>query len=440
MLALMGDLIDHGGAPTAVDDLAEVHRVILAAAAEAVLVAVPGNHDHREQYLQRFGQPTVRQFGGYRFITFADEYAEGDFCTRSEADRRRLDDLAAQGGGPIIALQHNPMNPAIDDPYPYMLTNRDQVMADYAREGVLLSISGHYHAGQPLSRVNGVGYVTAPALTESPFGYTMIQIEGSRVTAEFRGLRVADVPIIDCHAHTEYAYCGRGMSAELTVSRAREFGLAGICLTEHAPQLYMTADDFWEGKHVRSARIWRKAGGRMEEFRQRILPLRDGFVRVGLEVELDADGVLTIRDEDRDWPEVLVGAIHFLKEDLHKLDDAQLASVFMRDCRRLCRAGIDVLAHPWRLFQRANRPTPTHLYGELAALLAETRVAAEINYHTNFNDPAFIAECIRLGVKIATGSDGHAPWEAGGFTAHVETLRHAAGRQDIADLLWRPRR
>lgn len=437
-LAILGDMVDQADAPAVGEDLAALREAIRKAAPDVPLLAVPGNHDPREAYLAAFGWTGRLDIGGYRVILFADRYGQGDVCTRSEEDRRRLAELAGEGGGPIVALQHSPMNPVIEGDYPYMLTNRPAVMADYARSGVVGSISGHYHAGQELNRVDGVAYATAPALAEAPYRYLAATLRGTEAQVEVRPLTVEGEGVIDCHAHTEFAYCGRGISAALCVERSRRFGLAGVCLTEHSPQLYCEADGYWEGRHIRDGKVWRSGGGRMKQFRNQIVPMRDEYVRVGLEVELDADGRVTLRDEDRDWPDVLVGAVHFLPEDFRTLDDARLAAAFMRDCEGLCRGGIDVLAHPWRFFQRANRRTPAELYGAMADLLAASGVAAEINLHVNINDRAFLAECLSRGVKIALGSDAHAPWEMGGFTAHLDILRQAAGRPDVADLMWRP--
>ena len=85
----------------------------------------------------------------------------------------------------MIALQHYPIDPDIPDPYPYLLSNRAAIMDGYRDAGVLLSLSGHYHAGQPLHVVDGVRYVTAPALFAAPFRFLHVRLEGreARVAA-----------------------------------------------------------------------------------------------------------------------------------------------------------------------------------------------------------------------------------------------------------------
>jgi histidinol phosphatase-like PHP family hydrolase len=86
------------------------------------------------------------------------------------------------------------------------------------------------------------------------------------------------------------------------------------------------------------------------------------------------------------------------------------------------RGGIDVLAHPFRLFARGKMRVPTELYAPVAELLAEGGVAAEVNFHTHRPDPAFFEQCLERGVKLAMGSDAHAMWEVGHLHPHLDLL------------------
>jgi histidinol phosphatase-like PHP family hydrolase len=176
----------------------------------------------------------------------------------------------------------------------------------------------------------------------------------------------------------------------------------------------------------------------MSRFRQAVQALRGPSVRIGLEVELDADGQLTLREEDRDWPDLLVGAVHWIARDAKELSEAELRREFMKATEGLLSAGVDVLAHPLRLFGWAGRDVPKDLYAPLAEALAATGTAAEINLHKNRNDPAFFAHCIGRGVKIALGSDAHEPSEAGALGPHLSILRQAAEGRDLADILYDP--
>jgi len=190
-LALMGDLVNDGTHACAEGDLLAMKRTLGEAAPCKPILCIPGNHDaSAERIAAHFGgTDATRELGGYRFLLFADSYAPGDFCTRRQSDRDRLTREAARDGGPIVVLQHNPMNPAVlDSDYPFMLTNREEVLADYARCGVLLSLSGHFHAGQPLNEAGGVRYFTAPALCETPFRYAVATLRGREVSVRTREL------------------------------------------------------------------------------------------------------------------------------------------------------------------------------------------------------------------------------------------------------------
>ncbi len=439
-IAILGDLLNRGDASDRTQQsLAELADDLSAIGGDVPLLLVTGNHDGpAEQVYKVLGErPGPQTIGRIRFFVFADVYDESDRCTRLEEERRRFGEFAAAGEGPIVVLQHNPVCPAIDDGYPYMHTNREQVLRDYAAAGVLLSLSGHYHKGTGPTQVDGVTYFTAPALCEAPFCYSVAEIQGRQVEIHTRRLALeSDTPLVDSHAHTEFAYCGRDISAAAEIDRARSFGLGGLFLVEHAPQLYVSQEEFFGGQHVRQPHLWCDGRHRrIDDFRRAVQPLRDTYVRIGLEVELDAVDRLILDDADRDWPDILVGAIHFLNKDHSQYGDAEMAAEFMRVNRKLIENGIHVLAHPWRVFTWFRRTVPTHLYGELADLMAASNVAAEINCHLNQNDPVFFRICIERGVKLALGSDAHAPEEMADLHEHLAFLREIADGRDLADLL-----
>ncbi len=439
-IALLGDLLDDASRGDALEAAEAIRATIRQAAGDCPLLVVPGNHDGDAGNMLRLlgRQAGLHRLGGYRFITFADSYEAGDVCSRSLQDRREFQQWAAPSEGPVVVLQHNPMNPVIECEYPYMLTNRAAVMDDYSRFGVLLSISGHYHPGQAPSEVGKVKYLTAPALCEPPFQYAMVTLTGRDVNVQTRSLAFDAVPpVVDYHTHTEFAYCGRDITAAKVIERAGVFGLSGVCLTEHAPQLYCRSEDFWSAGHVLHPALWHSDEfSRMPEFRRRIVPLRSPYVKIGLEVELDGDGRLTIRDEDRDICDVLVGAVHWVHPGLKDVSDAQVTSEFMRIVEGLLSGGIDILAHPLRYFAATKRPEPVEIYAPLASALAAAGVAAEINYHILSPQPAFFAECVARGVKIAFGSDAHLTHEMSALGPHLALLRDLAGRQDVSDLLY----
>jgi len=441
-IVLLGDLLNNGAVPGAAEALVALRDLLAEAAPETPVVVVPGNHDgNPHRLLEVFGdRPGLHTLGGYRLITFADTYDEHDRGTRRDEDRRLLRQVAGESGGPILAIQHNAIYPHIDAEYPYMLTNADAVLEDYAAAGVLVSLSGHYHPGQPPAMHHGTRYLTVPALCEVPHSYVVVTLDGRKVAAETRRLRLADEPaIVDSHIHTEFGYCARDVRSDAVIRRARAIGLAGVCLVEHAPQLYMLPDDFFAGRHIANPALWRTdAHNRGAAYRQALGALRGPFVRVGLEVEIDRDGRLTLHDEEVGWPDVLIGAVHFLPEDFQTLPAPRFAELFMRANEGLLAAGVDILAHPWRLFRWAELPIAKHLLVPLAQALADTGTAVEINLHGNDPDPEFLAECLARGVKVALASDAHCLYEVGGLGPHLALLRQVAGTDDVGDLLLYP--
>ncbi|MDP6439746.1 MAG: metallophosphoesterase, partial [Candidatus Brocadiia bacterium] len=209
-VAMMGDLVDDGSAAGAEADLAELAAVLGDLAGGVPHIVIPGNHDGpaAESLLAAFGdRPGLHEVKGYRFFSFADSWDENDVGHRSaEAMRRLAEEAARPAAGPLIVLQHNCVYPPIDDEYPYVFADPEPIMAGYRRGEVLLSLNGHYHAGQPLCAEGGVQYYTAPSVHRSPFRYALCRLDGRCVSIEEHCLKLPDSPpLYDAHSHTQYA-------------------------------------------------------------------------------------------------------------------------------------------------------------------------------------------------------------------------------------------
>lgn len=210
---VLGDVVDYGGAVGAERDLAEIAGVLHGLGVP--VLAVPGNHDGDPQrYGAIFGhgpglfrikcgvsqeertsfghraatdrvretEANVREYG---FYVFRDWIGPGDVTVRPPGAVRMPVQIAAQAPElPLVALQHNPLHPPIERDYPYMLANAEAAMDAYREAGVVLSLSGHYHAGQAAHEVDGVTYYTVPALCEAPFRFAHLHLAGRRVTVQ----------------------------------------------------------------------------------------------------------------------------------------------------------------------------------------------------------------------------------------------------------------
>jgi histidinol phosphatase-like PHP family hydrolase len=445
-LALLGDVAgkeSHGNAEPVLAEMAEAVR-----ATGLPVLAVPGNHDGDPAlYARLFNcQPGIHAIGGYGFLLFADPYAADESTTRTAGGLQLpAEAAAARPDMPLIALQHNPLHPVIDEDYPYLPRNAADICASYERAGVILSLSGHYHDGQAVHEQGGVLYGTAPAACDSPYTFLHVRLRGRRAEVREHALRVSVPGLIDSHCHTEYSYCGKDVNAADDVALSAMLGVERLCLVDHTFQLYFDKDDAWSWRwqmdRAMVERAWAGGRGRMPEYRRRAESLRSETVRVGLEIDLLDDGSLLLAEEDRAGWDVLIGAVHALRgSPKYGSSQAEVESLFMRDTERLLQHPIDVLAHPFRYFRRSGLTHPTHLHKRVAGMLASAGVAAEINYHINQPNLQFLEECLARGVKLSLATDSHDSAEVGELAPHLKTLRAVGVRdEDVPRVMFQPR-
>jgi len=379
----------------------------------------------------RPGSHLVKNFILY---SFADTYGEGDACVRKEEDLRKF--RAAVKKHPekrVIVLQHNPVYPPIESAYPYNLINAEDVHKTYAGNRVILSLSGHYHPGQDLTFRDGVGYLTVPGICEEPFGYALVDIQEEEINLHSYRLK-SSVPLFDNHCHSQFAYCAEDVTIKEVIKRASLLGLNYVCFTEHAPHLYLTKEEYWGKKFFYNPGLIHKATkrgiNRMSAFRQSVADSNSPLAKIGLEVEPDIEGGITLLPEDRAGLDLINGAIHVLSDDILSAPIEKLHSGFMKAVESLMVNKVDVLAHPFRFFYKGRLPAPKGLYRPMAKMLKGYGVAAELNFHTNRPDPEFFSVCLEEGVKISLGSDTHNLLEAGEFSQHLTMLKKIGVSED----------
>ncbi|MCC6443780.1 MAG: PHP domain-containing protein [Armatimonadetes bacterium] len=247
--------------------------------------------------------------------------------------------------------------------------------------------------------------------------------------------------ITDYHCHTEYAYCAQDVNAAGAIAQARASGLHRLCLTEHSGQLYLNESDYWGAAYLLDPGLCareRAAGrSRMPHYRAAMSAYRAEDVLFGLEVECDGAGGITLLEEDRAGWDVLLGAVHNLPELFSaRPDSAAVEREFLEATERLFANGVNILAHPFRVFRRLKMPVPERLFGPVAELLAAFAVAAELNFHGNSPEPEFFALCLKKGIPIALGSDSHQMCEVGDFRAHVDFLKSIGAPEDPDSILY----
>ena len=186
---LLGDLVNDGLAAGADQDLAEIAQAVQDAGLP--FLAVPGNHDgDMAQTARLLGcAPGLHEIGGYGFVIFHDHVAPDHVTTRSEKDLALPEQIACRRPDlPLIALQHNPLHPRIDHEYPFVLSNVERILQGYRASNMLLSLSGHYHPGQPAHPHKGTVYMTLPAGCEAPFPYAHVRLRDRRVETAWYAL------------------------------------------------------------------------------------------------------------------------------------------------------------------------------------------------------------------------------------------------------------
>lgn len=435
---VLGDVLDDGAAPGAPERLAHV-RTILDELDSPYLV-IPGNHDgDPEAFYRVFDRPgDVVDLCGVRFLPFVDAEEPGYNASRRPVDLARFQQARAEYDGPIVALQHVCLAPPERVLAPYNYTNAGEIVRAMRDAGVVLSVSGHHHPGTPDLRNDTTTFVTAPGLCESPFPYLLITLDRDQVTTAHRQLAMPEhLGLVDTHVHTELAYCSDKMTVEAAIALARDFGLAGIGFAEHSGQLYFEARRYWSGECLQQG----IAGARLEDERMpAYVALRERYarpgVRFGLEVDCDFRGDLLLKPRDRQGFDYLIGAIHRLPGLTRPAPPVEtLVDVYLGLLARLLRNGIDILAHPFRVFHWAGLVPPQALFPPVVRLLREAGVAAELNFHANQPPLAFVREGLASGVRFAFGSDAHRPHEIGELADHLALLEAAGFDGDLADVL-----
>lgn len=437
---LLGDLIDDPDSPYAIGELILLKDIT--DRLESRLIVIPGNHDpNPDIFYSVFPEPSrITDIGGVRFVTCLDKEEPGYNATRSSDDIKFMKTARSGHAGPIISLQHVPLFAPGTSPSPYSLTNSSEVWSEFENNNYTLSISGHYHSGDDQIGKGTGKSITVPALCESPFSFIEIEIDGDKITTRHHQLAMPpELELIDYHVHTPYAYCQENMNPELTIQLAKEFGLAGFAFTEHSGQLYFDGPTFWNAEFMENG-LETDHGhqNRMPDY----LKLTKKYcppALLGFEMDCDYQGRPVIYPEDLKHAQVRLASVHWLEELKKDKPDIDLA------CREMLRRlsvmfeyGVDILAHPFRIFTRTQTPEPKQLVDPLIELLRKHNVAAEINFHNQITSEGFVKKCVDAGVKLAFGSDSHNLYEVGEHYPHLQLMNRCGySHSDLSQILYK---
>jgi len=435
VVLILGDLMDEPHAVKTADHLRRLRDIL--SKLDAPYLVLPGNHDPAPDVFYRVFPRPPDQFDvkGVRFLPFIDRQTDGFNASRDAVDIGRFAAARRSFTGPIAALQHVPLFPPGRDACPYNYTNAPEIISAMRAQGINLSISGHYHKGMELADA-GVTFLAAPALCEAPFQFLVMELEGVKTAVTKHALaNSADLYLTDFHVHTPYAYCNENMDICQSLKLGRLFGLEHMVFSEHSGHLYFDKSDYWSGRFLRG--VAPLPSDRVSDYFADTARLDPEFAGAGMELDCDYNGQPVIRPEHRHLPRAPIGAVHFLPElTAPQPDPAKAGAEFLGMLERFLGSGISILAHPLRVFKKSKCPLPASIFPELARLLRENGVAAELNFHTNQPAPEFFRICLENGIKIAFGSDAHNLYEIGEFYPHLRFLREDCGYDgDLNDIL-----
>ena len=434
LTVILGDLVDDGSR----ESLEHLKPIIERLATPYIII--PGNHDGDiEQFYSVFSRPAeTLDINGVRVVTFIDPEEPGYNARRCKGDIARMDAARSDHDGPIVSLQHVPLLPPNASESPYGYVNASEVWSAFERNDFTLAISGHWHAGDDLVARGAGKAVVVPALCEAPFAFTEIVIDGDSVETHRHELSLPDgLDLCDYHVHTPFAYCSENMNAPLTLKIAREFRLAHLCFTEHSGQLYFDRDTFWGAKFLDDGLDFKE--GRQERMADYLAYASQCCppAYLGLEIDCDNAGNPVVRKEDWDRTRIHIGSMHWLQELKKPEPDLSVAAEEMLGrLPKFLSSGIQVLAHPLRVFRKWPDETPRWLVERMLPMLREHGVAAEINFHVQETFPDFLNLCVENGVKIVFGSDSHNLYEIGEFYPHLELMKRCGySRSDLPEIM-----
>jgi histidinol phosphatase-like PHP family hydrolase/calcineurin-like phosphoesterase family protein len=440
---VLGDLIDDEKDAKAGEKWAELREILDELSMPSIVL--PGNHDGDPASFYRVFErpPEWVDIHDVRFLPFVDPSAPEWNARREDYELERFAHARKGFLGTLVSVQHVPLVEPGQGGSRFGYVNMDAIREAAVLHGVTLSLSGHEHRGVDTTHTTGLRSIATPAFDTPPFTFLEVRIEKESVRVLRHDLALPEsLRLFDWHVHSPFAFCGHGLDFATEVRIAKDFGLAGFGFSEHSGQLYFTKKanteslfytDGIEYAEERNSRI-----GDYFEMSRALAP----EAAVGLEVDCDVQGRVILLPEDRERSDFLLGALHYLSEFRHRNPSyARLFEEFLDLTDGIASSGIDVLAHPFRIFLKLGLTIPEFVYEEVVDILSENGVAMELSFGAGGPPAPFIRQCLERGVKIAFGSDSHELYQIGDLAPHVSFLRHAVGfNGDLGDVLLPPPR
>ncbi|MFQ6098760.1 MAG: PHP domain-containing protein, partial [Armatimonadota bacterium] len=251
-----------------------------------------------------------------------------------------------------------------------------------------------------------------------------------------------DFHVFDCHVHSEWSDCAE----DVTLARLREVARAGayrFAVTDHSAHIYFRPDHMWtlwEGNADALFDACAEAGRRnCAEYIRSVREAQSDGMLVGVELDVLTDGRLVFPADLLAELDVRVGAIHGVRAIARRLPPWGVVSEYKQQARALMRAGIHVLAHPFRQMLSAGYEVPDSLVRWVVEQAGRFGVALELNSHSRFPDTdlAMAEMALDAGVRLAVGTDAHQVHELGDFSYQIAIAQEAgADPGRLAEAFW----
>lgn len=247
----------------------------------------------------------------------------------------------------------------------------------------------------------------------------------------------------DYHVHTTLSYCHEGeLTIDNLVKLAKNKGIKGFAITDHAHHLYFDNVSAWKYKYILDYSLFLELIDTRRKNFENYLELitiykksQNGLkILVGTEVDVAKNGDLVFDYKYRDSLDLLIGGIHWLPCLSNDFSHKDLLVEFMDFTMMLMEHDLTILAHPTRIFRANKMEVPQEVIKPIVLKAREKNIAIEINSH-NYPDPdiKFIKACIDEGVKLSLGTDTHRIAEFGDFSIHKRLLKSAGIHDGIID-------
>lgn len=251
----------------------------------------------------------------------------------------------------------------------------------------------------------------------------------------------------DCHVHTRRSFCGADdVTVEALVDLMSERGIKRFAVTDHSSHFYFDdTDSAWNvdivldpnklaGNHDKAAKAIRDHLAMIRTFSAK-------GILAGLEVDVTFSGDLVLPPGIKDELDVVVGAVHWLPglSREHKPPLKQVVRDFLRLTFALLEQGIDILAHPTRIFGWNGLEVPERVVNPVIEAAIANNVALEINAHSEDPNAFFVKRCLEKEAKIAIGTDAHTLEAFGDFSYHRNILSQCGVSEgDLKTILFSP--